>query len=111
MALGHMKCLVDADDTQESDAAKRVTMLYTLAEGACPRSYGLNVARRAGIPDSVIRRSAEKSEELEAKQTAVKHQVMAKQIAAELGSWDLSAGVPASAVALATRIREMGGAE
>jgi len=43
----HMSNIVD-------DVIKEVTFLYRLSEGACPRSYGLHVAKMAGVPLSVI---------------------------------------------------------
>ena len=47
------------------DAVPRVTFLYTYAGGPCPKSYGLNVARLARLPESVIKRAGEKSAEFE----------------------------------------------
>jgi DNA mismatch repair ATPase MutS len=38
---------------------------YTLAEGSCPKSYGVNVARLAGLPESVLAAAAERSAALE----------------------------------------------
>uniref|UniRef100_A0A8B9H1I2 DNA mismatch repair protein MSH3 n=1 Tax=Astyanax mexicanus TaxID=7994 RepID=A0A8B9H1I2_ASTMX len=43
-----------------------ITFLYQLTEGAAGRSYGLNVARLANIPESILRTAALKSKELEA---------------------------------------------
>lgn len=43
-----------------------ITFLYQLTEGAAARSYGLNVARLAEIPESILRTAAFKSKELEA---------------------------------------------
>lgn len=43
-----------------------ITFLYQLTEGAAARSYGLNVARLAEIPESILRTAALKSKELEA---------------------------------------------
>uniref|UniRef100_A0A8C1ZFL6 DNA mismatch repair protein MSH3 n=1 Tax=Cyprinus carpio TaxID=7962 RepID=A0A8C1ZFL6_CYPCA len=43
-----------------------ITFLYQLIEGAGARSYGLNVARLAEIPESILRTAAFKSKELEA---------------------------------------------
>jgi hypothetical protein len=43
-----------------------VTFLYKFAPGECPKSYGLNVARLARLPASVIDRAKAKSEEFEA---------------------------------------------
>uniref|UniRef100_A0A7N6FCF4 DNA mismatch repair proteins mutS family domain-containing protein n=1 Tax=Anabas testudineus TaxID=64144 RepID=A0A7N6FCF4_ANATE len=42
-----------------------ITFLYQLTEGAAGRSYGLNVARLADIPDSILHSAARKSRELE----------------------------------------------
>ena len=46
-------------------SAARVTFLYKFAAGACPKSYGLNVARLARLPESIIARAAVKSAEFE----------------------------------------------
>jgi hypothetical protein len=35
------------------DGTSNVTFLYKLTPGACPKSYGLNVARLAHLPESV----------------------------------------------------------
>ena len=43
-----------------------ITFLYQLTEGAAERSYGLNVARLAEVPECIIRTAALKSKELEA---------------------------------------------
>lgn len=40
-----------------------VTFLYQLAPGACPKSYGTNVARLAGLPAAVVSRAAAVSQE------------------------------------------------
>ena len=56
--LGHMACMVEGDHED-------VTFLYKYAAGACPKSYGLNVARLARLPASIIERARAKSAELE----------------------------------------------
>lgn len=43
----------------------QVTFLYNLTNGACPKSYGVNVARLAGLPDEVINRAASFARQLE----------------------------------------------
>lgn len=43
----------------------QVTFLYNLTDGACPKSYGLNVARLAGLPDGVVNRAASFAKQLE----------------------------------------------
>lgn len=59
--LCHMGCRVGngVGDVEE------VTFLYKLTPGACPKSYGVNVARLAGLPDSVLQKAAAKSREFE----------------------------------------------
>jgi len=57
--LGHMKCVVENDSVRdrESDDAEQVgmiTFLYLLGEGGCPKSFGINVARLARLPQEVI---------------------------------------------------------
>ncbi|TGZ85655.1 mismatch repair MSH3 [Ascodesmis nigricans] len=47
------------------DGEERVTFLYKVGEGVAHRSYGLNVARLAGLPGSVLESAREKSRWLE----------------------------------------------
>ncbi|XP_059500763.1 DNA mismatch repair protein Msh3 isoform X4 [Stegostoma tigrinum] len=42
-----------------------ITFLYQVTEGAADRSYGLNVAKLASIPEEVLKKAAQKSKELE----------------------------------------------
>lgn len=60
--LSHMRCLVEDGE----DGVSTVTFLYKLAAGACPKSYGMNVARLAHLPEDVVKRAAAKSAEFEA---------------------------------------------
>ncbi|KAD3068705.1 hypothetical protein R6Q59_017272 [Mikania micrantha] len=61
VSLCHMACKVGT----ELGGVEEVTFLYKLTPGACPKSYGVNVARLAGLPDDVLRKAAIKSEEFE----------------------------------------------
>jgi len=61
----HMACRVDDGDGQSPDSVPRVTFLYKLVRGACPKSYGTNVARLAGLPEPVVARAAALAAELE----------------------------------------------
>ncbi|XP_054801883.1 DNA mismatch repair protein MSH6 isoform X2 [Prosopis cineraria] len=63
VSLCHMACQV-GDGVGGVD---EVTFLYRLTPGACPKSYGVNVARLAGLPTSVLQKAAAKSREFEAK--------------------------------------------
>lgn len=42
-----------------------VTFLYKLTKGSCPKSYGFNAARLAGLPENVITRAHEIASDLE----------------------------------------------
>lgn len=44
---------------------EEITFLYEVGDGVAHRSYGLNVARLANVPEPVLRVAKEKSEELE----------------------------------------------
>lgn len=50
---------------EERDGGREVVFLYEVAEGTSHRSYGLNVARLAQVPEKVIERAEGKSGELE----------------------------------------------
>lgn len=52
--LAHMACMVEneGDLTEEC-----VIFLYKLAKGSCPKSYGFNVAKLAGVPPSIVKRA------------------------------------------------------
>ncbi|XP_050237496.1 DNA mismatch repair protein MSH6 [Mercurialis annua] len=62
VSLCHMACEVGRGVGE----VEEVTFLYRLTPGACPKSYGGNVARLAGIPDSILQKAAVKSREFEA---------------------------------------------
>jgi len=59
--LGHMECYVEGsnekDDQSDENDDTKITFLYTLGEGSCPRSFGINVARLAGLPDEVLQKA------------------------------------------------------
>jgi len=54
------------DTADASDRVPKVTFLYKVQSGACDRSFGLNVARMAGVPEGVVKRSSRLSREFEA---------------------------------------------
>lgn len=62
VCLCHMACQVGGGIA----GLDEVTFLYRLTPGACPKSYGVNVARIAGLPTSVLQKAAAKSREFEA---------------------------------------------
>eukprot|EP00557_Chaetoceros_sp_GSL56_P011381 CAMPEP_0176479518 /NCGR_PEP_ID=MMETSP0200_2-20121128/1784_1 /TAXON_ID=947934 /ORGANISM="Chaetoceros sp., Strain GSL56" /LENGTH=1447 /DNA_ID=CAMNT_0017875571 /DNA_START=124 /DNA_END=4464 /DNA_ORIENTATION=+ len=62
--LGHMECIVEefearsyGDVPDEDPKESNITFLYTLGEGGCPKSFGINVARLAGLPEEVLRKA------------------------------------------------------
>jgi DNA mismatch repair protein MSH6 len=69
--LGHMECLVENGDVtsrsneQNEKDESTITFLYTLGEGVCPKSFGINVARLAGLPEDVLSNAKRISSEFE----------------------------------------------
>jgi DNA mismatch repair protein MSH6 len=68
--LGHMECIVEngittsRPENEEKDEST-ITFLYTLGEGVCPKSFGINVARLAGLPEDVLSNAKRISSEFE----------------------------------------------
>ncbi|KAI9697668.1 MAG: Mismatch repair protein msh3 [Candelina mexicana] len=52
--------------TEEGKSGEEITFLYEIGEGVAHRSYGLNVARLAHVPEVVLEVASTKSKELEA---------------------------------------------
>jgi len=61
VAVMHMGCTVRSTE----DAVEDIIFLYTLTEGACPKSFGTNVAKLAGLPLDVVARAASIAQKLE----------------------------------------------
>ncbi|KAM0792374.1 hypothetical protein ACM66B_005054 [Microbotryomycetes sp. NB124-2] len=61
VSVNHMSCFESARSTGFVD----VTFLYKVVPGLASRSHGLNVARMADLPESVLTTALVKSEELE----------------------------------------------
>lgn len=64
----HMAFLLNEPDVARADDGVQpefITFLYQLTGGAAERSYGLNVARLADIPDAILQRASHKAHELE----------------------------------------------
>ncbi|XP_014673632.1 PREDICTED: DNA mismatch repair protein Msh6-like isoform X2 [Priapulus caudatus] len=62
--LGHMACMVE-NENDEDVSKETITFLYKFVHGACPKSYGFNAAKLAGIPDTIIKNGHAKAKELE----------------------------------------------
>lgn len=61
ITLGHMACMVESDGNDDDPTQETVTFLYKYTDGACPKSYGFNAAKLAGMPVSIIKRAYEVS--------------------------------------------------
>lgn len=56
--LGHMACMVE-NENSEDITKENVTFLYKYVTGSCPKSFGFNAAKLAGIQLGIIRRAHE----------------------------------------------------
>lgn len=56
--LGHMACMVENENSDDI-TKENVTFLYKYASGSCPKSFGFNAAKLAGIQLEIIRRAHE----------------------------------------------------
>ncbi|XP_015682215.1 DNA mismatch repair protein Msh3 [Protobothrops mucrosquamatus] len=67
----HMSFLVNEDyskpedDFEEQNNLDCVTFLYQITKEVAARSYGLNVAKLAGVPKEILKKAAYESKELE----------------------------------------------
>ena len=74
----HMRFTENQDDTGDSD----VTFLYQVGEGMAHRSYGLNVAKLAGLPKSIIDEAGRRSKQMEEEETRRRVTSLAKATSA-----------------------------
>ncbi|XP_031951795.1 DNA mismatch repair protein Msh3 isoform X1 [Corvus moneduloides] len=67
----HMAFLVNEEETGQQQGSEMeenpefITFLYQITKGVSARSYGLNVAKLADIPQEILKKAAHKSKELE----------------------------------------------
>jgi DNA mismatch repair ATPase MutS len=61
--------------------------LYTLGDGPCPKSFGVNVARLAGLPDDVLQKAKAVSSLFEAEMNGQtgKHTIIPSTVRTYLG--------------------------
>ncbi|XP_055906922.1 probable DNA mismatch repair protein Msh6 [Eupeodes corollae] len=78
VVLGHMACMVENEDT-EDPTQETVVFLYKYTSGACPKSYGFNAAKLAGMSHSIIKRAFELSKKVEA--IALRRKIASKVMA------------------------------
>uniref|UniRef100_A0A0D9UXJ9 DNA mismatch repair proteins mutS family domain-containing protein n=1 Tax=Leersia perrieri TaxID=77586 RepID=A0A0D9UXJ9_9ORYZ len=67
ITLQHMACMLNPRNNGDGDGEKELTFLYRLTSGACPESYGLQVATMAGLPRSIVERAAVAGEAMRSK--------------------------------------------
>ena len=75
---------------QAKEAEGRLVFLYKVALGATSKSYGLQVAKLAGVPGSCLRSAREKLKEFSAQQSSIQPdflQLEASDAEAETGKW------------------------
>lgn len=53
------------NEDEENDSEETVTFLYKFAVGACPKSYGFNAARLAGMPRNITKVGQQRAKQLE----------------------------------------------
>lgn len=61
-----------AVDTEDDIPEETITLLYKLAPDSCPKSYGFNAARLAGIPRDITRKAQLISRNLEREATCAR---------------------------------------
>ncbi|XP_064358203.1 DNA mismatch repair protein Msh3-like [Dromaius novaehollandiae] len=67
----HMAFLVNEEESGEQKGSEDeenpefITFLYQITKGVSARSYGLNVAKLADVPEEILKKAAHKSKELE----------------------------------------------
>ncbi len=73
MKLYHMAC-------KANEAKDEVLFLYKFQPGECPQSFGINVARMAGIPRGVLERAKFKAAEFSEKLSALTEKVKSARV-------------------------------
>jgi DNA mismatch repair protein MSH6 len=72
--------MVENDETNELDTEQTqetITFLYKFVNGACPKSYGFNAARLAGMPANIIKIGLQRAKEFE---IAAKRRILFKTL-------------------------------
>uniref|UniRef100_T1GJY4 DNA mismatch repair proteins mutS family domain-containing protein n=1 Tax=Megaselia scalaris TaxID=36166 RepID=T1GJY4_MEGSC len=64
VTFGHMACMVENDET-DNPTEETVTFLYKYASGSCPKSYGFNAAKLAGMSNDIINKAYKLSKHME----------------------------------------------
>lgn len=53
------------ENDEETENEETVTFLYKFVEGACPKSYGFNAARLAGMPSHIAKLGQRRAKQIE----------------------------------------------
>lgn len=89
VTMGHMECLVERNSADSAYEDCNITFLYTLGSGSCPKSFGINVARLAGLPDVVLAKAKRISAEFEDEMNCAENSRQQRIInAIESGDWE-----------------------
>lgn len=75
--LYHMAC-------RANEAKDEVMFLYKFQPGECPQSFGINVARMAGIPKGVLERAKFKAHEFSEKLNVLTSNVKKGKVGASM---------------------------
>jgi len=86
-------CKDSRPDSGHVVIASQVCFLYKLTPGACPKSYGHNVARLAGLPASVVANASAKARAME--------EAVCNRMPNHLGESDSSLEIVAEAIVTA----------
>ncbi|KAH7642757.1 dna mismatch repair protein msh6-like protein [Dermatophagoides farinae] len=62
--LGYMSYMIE-NENDKDPTDENIVFLYKLQPGICNKSYGFNVAKLAGIPNEIIRRAHQHSQQFE----------------------------------------------
>ena len=76
-------CEQDNQEEQMTAPSTKITFLYKLTEGVASSSYGLNVARLAGIPSGVIDEARSKALEMETRMEDIKREAHWSEVLSE----------------------------
>jgi DNA mismatch repair protein MutS len=101
-------CIFRMDVLEQGD---EVVFLHTIVEGGADRSYGVHVARLAGVPARVTRRAAERLAEIERDQSGNSQAALTSQpgdgLRQALAELDILALTPLEAQAELARLQEL----
>ncbi|KAI3709518.1 hypothetical protein L2E82_39280 [Cichorium intybus] len=67
VTLQHMACAFEPTSVNSPSTTQQLVFLYRLTNGACPESYGMQVALMAGIPEKVVEAACKAGEVMKSK--------------------------------------------